>query len=210
MFSQLFLLPVSQGSKNNIFERSAQKCSGAYQEIKTQIRQRSVVGSDETVTNVNEAKWWICMVHRCRSKTIDYVFENGLLNSAIVSNRWVTHLKNSQICLAYLLRDFIYLIETQQLGLATQFKELIVRIFESRKKLLENNQSYTQNSEESIDLEKIISQLLLISIHKEKCSKSASLQVLMVKNRSFILLYLYNLDVPPDDNDSKRATCNLR
>ena len=112
--------------------------------------------------------------------------------------------------MAYLLRDFIYLIETQQLDLTTQFKAFIIRIFKSRKKLLENNQSYTQNSEESIDLEKTINQLLLISIHKEKYSKSASLQVLMVKNRSFILLYLYNLDIPPDDNYSKRAIRNIK
>ena len=133
MFSQLFSLPVSQGSIDNIFEHSAQKYSGVNQEIKTQIRQRSVVDFDETGTKANGAKWRIWMVHRCGSKIIDNVFENGLLNSAIVSDRWATHLKNSQIYLAHLLRNFIYLIETQQLDLATQFKELIVRIFESRK-----------------------------------------------------------------------------
>ena len=133
MFSQLFSLPVPQGGIDNIFEHSAQKYSGVNQEIKTQIRQRSVVDSNETGTKANEGKWRIWMVHRCKSKTADNVFENDLLNSAIVSDRWATHLKNSQICLAHLLRDFIYLIETQQLDLATQFKELIVCIFESRK-----------------------------------------------------------------------------
>jgi len=56
LFSQLFSLPVSQGNIDNIFESSAQKCSGVYQEIKTQIRQRSVVDSDETGAKVYEAK----------------------------------------------------------------------------------------------------------------------------------------------------------
>jgi len=110
------------------------------------------------------------------SKTVNRVFENGLPNSAIVSDRWAaqlkTHSKNSQICLAHLLRDLTYLVEIEQLDLATQFKEFIIHIFKSKKILLENKQAYTQNSEQAIDLEKTLNQLLLISIDKEKYPKS--------------------------------------
>lgn len=225
LFSQVFSLPISQGSISNILERSAQKCDGIYQEIKNQILQSSVVGSDETGAKVNGAKWWIWVWQNIQntfivasdnrgSKTVDSVFENGLPNSAIVSDRWAaqlkTHSKNSQICLAHLLRDLIFLIETEQLDFATQFKTFITRIFESKKILLENNKAYTQNSEQAIDLEKTLNQLLLISIDKEKYPKSAAFQVSMLKNRNFILPCLYNLEIPPDNNGSERAIRNIK
>ena len=99
LFTQLFSLPLSQGSIGNILERSAQKYDGVYQEIKTQILQSSVVGSDETGAKVNGTKWWIWVWQNLQntfivasdnrgSKTVSSVFENGLPNSAIVSDRW--------------------------------------------------------------------------------------------------------------------------
>ena len=225
LFSQLFLLSLSQGSIGNILERSAQKCQGVYQEIKTQILQSSVVGSDETGAKVNGAKWWILVWQNLQntflvasdnrgSKTVDEIFENGLPNSAIVSDRWAaqlkTHSKNSQICLAHLLRDLIYLIELEQLEFAIQFKTFITSVFDKRKSMIESNKAYTLNSEETISLEQTLNQLLLISIDKEKYPKSAVFQVSMIKNRNFILPCLYNLEIPPDNNGSERAIRNIK
>jgi transposase len=225
LFSQLFSLPLSQGSIGNILERSAQKCEGVYQEIKAQILQSSVVGSDETGAKINDTKWWIWVWQNLQntflvasdnrgSKTVNEVFENGLPNSVIVSDRWAAQLKtnskNSQICLAHLLRDLIYLIETEKLDFATQFKSFIISIFDNKKIMVENNKAYSQNSEETILLEQTLNQLLLISIDKEKCPKSASFQISMLKNRNFILPCLYNLEIPPDNNGSERAIRNIK
>lgn len=90
MFSQLFSPPLSQGSIGSILERSAQKCDGVYQEIKAQILQSSVVGSDETGAKVNGAKWWIRAWQNRQntflvasdnrgSKTVNEVFERLFL-----------------------------------------------------------------------------------------------------------------------------------
>ena len=225
LFSQLFSLTLSQGSIGNILNRSAQKCEGVYQEIKTQILHSSVVGSDETGTKVNGAKWWIWAWQNLQntflvasdnrgSKTVDKVFEKGLPNSAIVSDRWAaqlkTHSKNSQICLAHLLRDLIYLIEVERLDFATQFKTFIISVFDKRKIMIESNKAYTQNSEETIVLEQTLNQLLLISIDKQQYPKAAGFQVSMIKNRNFILPCLYNLEIPPDNNGSERAIRNIK
>ena len=230
LFSQLFFLPLSQGSIGNILERSTEKCESIYQEIKTQILQSSVVGSDETDAKVNGAKWWIWVWQNLQntflvasdnrgSKTIGSVFDKGLPNSVMVSDRWAaqlkTHSKNSlggtpQICLAHLLRDLIYLVETEQLDFAIQFKTFIIRIFESKKITAENNKAYIQNSEEAILLEQTLNGLLLISIDKEKYPKSATFQVSILKNRNFILPCLYNLEIPPDNNGSERAIRNIK
>lgn len=76
--------------------------------------------------------------------------------------------------------------------------------------MVEAHKAYTQNSEETISLEKILNQLLIISIDKEKYPKSAAFQVSMIKNRNFILPCLYNLEIPPDNNGSERAIRNIK
>jgi transposase len=225
LFSQLFSVPLSQGSIGNILKRSARKCDGVYKEIKTQILQSPVVGSDETGAKVNGAKWWTWVWENLQNtflvasdnrgtKTIDEVFENGLPNSAIVSDRWAAQLKTcsktSQICLAHLLRDLVYLIELEQLDFATQFKTFIISIFDKRKTMIESNRAYTQNSGETVLLEQTLNQLLLISIDKEKYPKSATFQVSIIKNRNFILPCLYNIEIPPDNNGSERAIRNIK
>lgn len=225
LFSQLFSLPLSQGSINNILERSAQKCNGVYQKIKAQILQSSVVGSDETGAKINGNKWWIWAWQNLQntflvasdnrgSKTVDSIFENGLPNSVVISDRWAaqlkTHSKNSQSCLAHLLRDLIYLVETEKIDFANQFKAFIISVFDNRKIMIENNKAFTPNSEEAILLEQTLNQLLLFSIDKEKYPKSAVFQVSMIRNRNFILPCLYNLEIPPDNNGSERAICNIK
>ena len=46
VFSQVFSMPLSEGSIGDILERSAQKCTGIYQINKQQISNSSVVGAD--------------------------------------------------------------------------------------------------------------------------------------------------------------------
>jgi len=89
------------------------KYDGVYQEIKTQILQSSVVGSDETGEKVNGTKRWIWTVRVaavCQNlqntfiiassnrgyKTVDSVFENRLPNSLTVSDSCAAHLKPIQ------------------------------------------------------------------------------------------------------------------
>jgi hypothetical protein len=229
IFSIVFS-PLSQGSIGNILERSAKNvmafiAAANRQEIKTRTLQSSVVGSDETGAKVNGANWWIWAWQNIQntfliasdnrgSKTIDEVFENGLPNSAIVSDRWAaqlkTHSRTSQICLAHLLKNLIFLIELKQLDFATQFKSFIVQVFENKRITIENNKAYTQHSQQALDLEKSLNQLLLIPIDKKKHPKSAAFQVSMIKNRNFILPCLYDVEIPPDNNGSERAIRNIK
>lgn len=154
-------MPLSEGSVGNILERSAQKCEGVYQIIKQQIAQSSVVGADETGAKVNGAKWWIWVWQNLLntfivasdnrgSQTINSVWKDGLPNVTLISDRWAAPLKatveNHQLCLAHLLRELIFLEESEKLYFATSFKELIVSIFDTRKTLI---QAYLPNSIEA-------------------------------------------------------------
>jgi transposase-like protein len=59
MFKQVFSLPLSEGTIENILDKVALKCQVVYQQIKTDISQSAVVGADETGTKVSGKKWWI-------------------------------------------------------------------------------------------------------------------------------------------------------
>ena len=222
IFSQVFSTPLSEGSVGNILERSAQKCEGVYQVIKQQIAQSSVVGADETGAKVNGAKWWIWVWQNLLNtfiiasdnrgfQTINSVWKYGLPNATLVSDRWAAQLKatvqNHQLCLAHLLRELIFLEESEKLPFATSFKELIVSIFDTRKTL---TKPYLQNSIEVLAFENVLNKLLLITIDKQICPNTAVFQVSMIKYRNYLLPCLYNLDIPPDNNGSERAIRNVK
>ena len=220
IFSQVFSISLSEGTIGNILERSAQKCQGVYQQIKSEIATSSVVGSDETGAKVNGQKWWIWTWQNILntfivasdnrgSKTIDSIWENGLPNSVLISDRWSAQLKvhtqGKQICLAHLLRDLNYLIETEKHLFATHFKELLVDVFEIKRQSLLNQKPYQVDSPEAIKLEKRINEALLLTINSEKCPKTLTFQVSMIKCRNYLLPCIYHLQVPPDNNGSERA-----
>jgi transposase len=222
LFSQVFFMPLSEGSVGNILERSAQKCEGVYQIIKQQIAQSSVVGADETGAKVNGTKWWIWVWQNLLntfivasnnrgSQTINSVWKDGLPNTTLVSDRWAAQLKatvqNHQLCLAHLLRELIFLEESEKLSFATSFKEFIIAIFDTRKTL---TKAYLHNSIETVDLENTLNQLLVIIIDKEIYPKTAIFQASMLKYRNYLLPCLYNLDIPPDNNGSERAIRNIK
>jgi transposase len=225
LFSQVFSLALSEGTVGNILERSAQKCQGFYQHIKTEISTSKVVGSDETGAKVNGSKWWIWVWQNFLntfivasdnrgSKTIEEVWENGLAKATLISDRWAAQLKiiakNHQICLAHLLRDLIFLEESEKHAFASQFKQLLIDVFDLRKILFKNKQACQANSNEAILVEKRLNDLLLISVEQDKYPQTATFQVSMLKHRNFLLPCIYDIAIPPDNNGSERAIRNIK
>lgn len=225
LFYQVFSISLSEGTIGNILEHSAQKCQGVYQQIKSEIVKSLVVGSDETGAKVNSKKWWIWAWQNILntfmvasdnrgSQTINRIWENGLPNSVLLSDRLAAQLKvhtqGKQICLAHLLRDLTYLVEAKKHQFATQFKELLVDVFETKKQLLLTQKAYYNDSPEAIILEKRINEALLITIDSVKCPKTLTLQVSMLKCRNYRLPCIYKLEIPPDNNGSERAIRNIK
>jgi hypothetical protein len=97
--------------------------------------------------------------------------------------------------------------ESEKLPFATSFKELIISIFDTRKTL---TQAYLPNSVQAIAFENTLNELLVITIDKEICIKTAIFQASMIKYRNYLLPCLYNLDIPPDNNGSERAIRNVK
>ncbi len=225
LFAQVFSLPISQGTVGNILERCAEKCDGVYQIIKTQIAESQVVGSDETGAKVNGKKWWIWVWQNILNtfivpsknrgtETIEMVWGNALAHTVLVTDRWAAQLKSftkgHQMCLAHLLRNIIFLEESEKHPFALQFRQLMLDIFNTRKALVKQDKPYAEDDKDAKELEKRLNDLLLITVNKDNYPNTLTFQASMLKHRNHILPCLYNLDIPPDNNGSERAIRNIK
>lgn len=225
LFQQTFSLPLSQGTIGNILERAAKKCAGVYQIIKSEIAKSAVVGSDETGAKVNGKNWWIWVWQNSQNtfivasdnrgyKTIKAVWQDGLKNVILVTDRWAaqlkTHIKGNQLCLPHLQRNIIFLEEAEKHPFATQFKAILANIFTIRKKLVALEKPYQINDLDAQKVENQINDLLLMTIDNEKYPNTRTFQLSMLKYRTALTPCLYNLDIPPDNNASERAIRNVK
>lgn len=225
LFKQTFSLPLSQGTLVNLLERMSQKCLSYYEEIKEEIAQSEVIGSDETGMNVNGKKGWAWVWQNTRNtfisfsdtrafKTVEELWKKAFKKATLVSDRWAAQLKSEakghQLCLAHLLRDITYLEETEKHTFSTQFKALLLSIFALKKMLVYNEKALEIQDEQAMEMERKLNSLLAMSIEKEKYSETDTFQKSMLKYRNYILPCLYNLEIPPDNNASERAIRNIK
>ena len=220
MFKQVFSLPLSEGTIENILNKVALKFQVVYEQIKTDISQSAVVGADETGTKVSGKKWWIWAWQTVLStfivasdnsgfKTVEAFFAQGFPNSTLLSDRWAAQLKtfskNKQICLAHLLRELNYLIEVEKSEFATAFKTLIGSVFDLKKEQNSSQKACEKDEQKAILIEKQLTDLLAEVLDEKKCPKTAVFQSSMIKCREYLLTCLYHLEVAPDNNASQRA-----
>lgn len=219
LFTQVFSLPLSEGSIVNLLTHTAQQCQGVYAAIKEQIAQSEVVGADETGAKVKGKKWWIWVWQNVRntfivasdnrgSKTIDAVWPDGLLKATLVSDRWAAHLKMTsrhQLCLAHLLREVIFLVESEGHTFSEDFKTFLLSIFALCKTLRNQQQACQVESAQALALEAQLNQLLLGEVDASTHPATATFQASMLKYRNYLLPCLYNIEIPPDNNGSERA-----
>lgn len=225
LFSQVFGLPISQGSIPNILERVAKRCDGIYQRIKEEISQSTVVGSDETGARVNSENWWIWTWQNSLNtyitatdnrsyQSIENQFPKGFDQAILVSDRLPAQLKvkakGHQVCLAHLIRDATFLEESEALAFSTQFKELFFDIFKLKKQSISEAKALQIDDPRTIDIENRLNVLLALPINTQQNPNSACFQRSIIKLRNYITPCLYHLDVPPDNNGSERAIRNIK
>jgi transposase len=225
MLTHTFSLPISQGSVNNILERVAQKCTGMYDEIKNKISKSSVVGADETGVKINGVKCWIWSWQSTLetfivasdnrgSKTVERIWKDGLPNATVVSDRWAAHLKmlskDKQLCLAHLLRDLNFLIETEKDQFSVRLKSFLNTIFHLKEKQRAGQKAVEKESEEANIFEKELNEILAMTIENNNRFKTNTFQKAIIKYRNHILPCIYDSDIPPDNNASERAIRTIK
>jgi len=225
LFKDIFSLPISQGSIENLLNKAAKKANPVYQTIFEHIKTASYIGSDETGAKVNGKKWWIWVWQNIQNtflkasnnrgfETIEQTFPKGLPNATIGSDRWAAQLKiqskNKQLCFPHLQRDLIFLEEKEKNDWATHFKNLLKEALNLRQIAINRNSAYLKTDKEIYQLEQRLNRLLARSIIKEHFPETFKFQKSMIKYRNHLFPCLYDLEVPPDNNASERAVRNIK
>ena len=221
LFIHCFHLPISQGSINNILKRLSAKAGPIYDAIKNQIENSRQVGSDETGVKINGKKGWVWTWQNIfatfispslnRSKdTIQKIFPNGFINAILNSDRWKPHLntfaKGHQLCLAHLLRDLKYLIESEKHTWAESVRQLLLKALELKKQCAQ----YARDNPQVKEIENGMDVLLAQPLHKGQTPDTLNFQESMIKYREYIFTFLYYAEVPADNNGSERAIRNIK
>ncbi len=145
--------------------------------------------------------------------SVQQIIGDRLSHATIGSDRWAAQLKmkskSKQLCIAHLLRDLIFLEESEKQDWASHFKTLVEHALALRK-TTELAQIFRTNQKDAYKLEKRLDRLLLKNIQKTEFPKTHCFQKSMLKNRNNLFVFLYDPEVPPDNNGSERAVRNMK
>jgi len=213
-----FGVKLSQGTVDNTLKYMSDKSLWAYNEIRNRIEQSRVVGADETGENINGELHWLwawqtdklTYIHSDKSRgklAIDKQFKSGLSKSILVSDRHSSYFKmnvaDHQICLAHILRELTFLTEldTKQKW-SSQFAELIREAIHKRK--TESWEKIDRNS--ILDRFKNLLTICTDNLHQKIIAIIKSL----TKYKEFVFKFLFDPDVPYENNASERAVRNIK
>ncbi len=225
LFLHTFNLPISEGSIQNLLNRAATKARGIYDHIHDQLEKATYLGGDETGARVNGKNWWVWVwqnalntyLHASENRgsaTVGTCFPTGFANATIGSDRWAAQLKtvaaNHQLCLAHLERDLIFLEESEKHPFATHFKRLLKDALRVRIKANQQQCPLQTGEKVAWKLEDRLNRLLARAIVKDRYPKTAKFQRSMIKYRNYLFPFLYDLQIPPDNNGSERAIRNIK
>ncbi|MGB4576892.1 MAG: IS66 family transposase [Paludibacter sp.] len=213
-----FGVSLSQGTVDNILKDVSDKSLGIYNEIRAGVEQSSVVGADETGENINGELHWmwawqtpkLTYIHSDKSRgklAIDNQFKNGLPKSILVTDRhspyFNMNVAGHQICLAHILRELTFLTEldTKQTW-TSELADLIREAIHKRKIV----------SWENIDRNSILDKFKkLLSICTDNLhQKIIALIKGLTKYKEFVFKFLFDSNVPYENNASERAVRNLK
>jgi transposase len=218
LYCDLFSIPVSSGCLVNMVQNFADKASNIYETIRRRVSQSKIVGADETGTCIQGKNGWtwvfqtpeVTYLHsdKSRAKTvIDQVFPKGFPEATLVHDCWKScfgvQAKGHQICTAHLLRELKYLDKlypAQQW--TTDFTSLLHKALELKRTLTATD--YLQPIQERMRMEDQLDILLNQTIDPAH-EKLITFKKRIVNYRNYLFPFLYQTDIPPDNNASERA-----
>ncbi len=111
---------------------------------------------------------------------------------------------------SHLLRDLNYLIETEKTNWATELKALFKEALSLKLTSLERKKAFEKGSSQTTPLELKLNELIAFPLLKEICPLTFTFQNQLIKHSNYLFTFLYNLEVPPDNNASERAVHNIK
>jgi transposase len=212
LMAEVFSLSISEGSISNMLARARQPLTSAAAAIRETVLASPVVCSDETSVRVDGKTWWEWVF--IGSRAVLHVIEPSRgkavvrkVFGAIRPPVWVSDMLGSQrghadqwqVCLAHLLRDTRYAIESGDTGFSLPFKWLLLRALAigRRREALKDSTLTRYRA----DLDRRLTRLLTAEpIGRD----GARLHRRIGRCRDHLFPFVTNRDVPPTNNISER------
>lgn len=218
MFNNIFNLPISEGTIENMLTKFAARITPIYENIQQRVEQSKVVGADETGSKIANNKGWfhtwqtekltfiVASMNR-GFETISLCFIDGFKNATLVSDCWAAQLKTKalqhQLCIVHLLRELVSFIDAfKDDKWSGQLKLLFEQAIEIKKKSKVNRLPFYKNEIENIK-ENVRKLLTVDEANKHK--KLIAFIKRLRKHSESIFVFLDKEDVPFDNNASERA-----
>jgi transposase len=220
--SNVFQMPISEGTIDNMLTRFAKKITPIYNTIQKRIIESSVIGSDETGSKIEAKKGWfhvwqtskLTFIVASMSRgfgTVEKYFNDGFPLATLVSDCWAGQLKTiakqHQLCVAHLLRELNNFIDALDDDWSKELKRLLEQAIAIKKESQTSGLSIHEGKIHAIKQE--LDKLLKVP-DTPKHKKINAFIKRLCKYQSSILVFLENEDVPFDNNASERAVRNIK
>jgi len=217
-FELFYTETISKGAMNSIFNQLRDEFQSEYNQIGEEIKKNAVVGADETGARIDGKKYWSWVFrtdeltqfkvadnrsHSVVQETLGEDFSGTLVTDffGAYSDKFFPD-SQKQKCIAHLSRDvkFGKEINNDETGFPSTLLNILNEALKVKKEGIFNSPSFV---EKRLELETKLDQLIRDEkICKNKIEKR--LQKRLIKNRKDIFTFLYNDQVPPDNNGSER------
>jgi transposase len=213
LMAEVFGLAISEGAISNILARAEAPLTRAADAIAASVRASKVIASDETTARVMGQTWWqwvltsstavYHLIADTRGAKVVVDFLAGAKPDVWVADRYAgqnNHGVERQVCLAHLLRDAQYAIDSGDAALGPGFKHLLKRALAiGRRRHTLKDSTLAQYR---ADLDRRLGRLLATPPPTPAGRKLARA---IKRCRSDLFVFVTRRDVPATNNTSERA-----
>jgi len=214
LLSDLLGLDISEGALVNILEASRAAFSTQRSAIRQRLLSGTILQSDETSLRVGKTNWWLWVFHHgdsavfiakpSRAKAVVEEFLGDFRPDYWVSDRYGGQMgfasKDNQVCLAHLIRDVQYAIDSGDDVFAPDLRHLLgraCRIGRRRQRLADATlKTYASRLDARLD------QLMM---RVPTFEAGVKLQRMIKRTRRYLFVFVTNRDLPATNNGSERA-----
>lgn len=213
LLDEVFGTRISEGAIANMLARAETPLTAAAETTAAEVRRSKVVASDETSARVEGKNWWQWvllsstavhhLIANSRGAAVLTDFLGDTKPDVWVADRYAAqagHGNERQLCLAHLLRDAQYAIDTGDTGFAPGFYKLLQRAVAigHRRSELKN----TTLAQYRADLDRRLDRLLAVNPTTEAGHQLARG---IRKCRGDLFVFVTHRDVPATNNECERA-----
>lgn len=220
--SDIFHLPLAEGTIANKLEIAGRAAISVRQTILDFLHASPWVGSDETGVRVAGKRIWQWVWQNAKASFYaisphrDYQtvkinfgekYQGTLIHDCYSAQNNTVAKNGHQLCHAHLLRDLQFLVDTEKSSWAHQMQNFLIRSQKAREHIWKDTFNQTIRQKVIMGYQKKLEQFIRYSLLG---TGSIRLQKRFKKHKSKILHFMSTLSLPPDNNGSERAIRNAK